>query len=110
MSKSVNYFDYIKKVRRNLLAANEDGITQHMLNQKVRTKIFGADDLLYLLEEWERRNWVQKFRARINSRHPSILWRATTLLRDDFSVAIEGNLPIEQTDQSVSKVQGVSPS
>lgn len=97
MSKQVNYFDYIKKVRRTLLAANIDGLTQHQLNQKVRTKIFGADDLIYLLEEWEKRNWVQKFRVRQNSHHPSILWRATELLRDDFSVSVDGELPTAQT-------------
>jgi hypothetical protein len=103
MVKQVDHFQYISKVRRYLLGAGEQGISQSELNQKVRTRIYGADDLLELLEEWEKRSWVQKFRVKRGSRAVAYIWRATTLLRDDFSVPIEGKLPIAaETDQSVS--------
>lgn len=90
--RHVNHYQYVQKVRHALLAAGEEGITQHNLNQKTRTKIFTSTDLDLVLEEFRTRKWVEEFRVRRLTKHRTIIWRATTLLRDDWSPMIDGKL------------------
>lgn len=94
--KYANHYSYISKVRLILLGSGTQGISQHDLNQKTRTKIFQTEHLLDLLEEWEKRQWVQKFRVRGHTGHAKMTWRATTKLRDDWSsLEIDGELPTQ---------------
>lgn len=79
-----------------MLASGTQGISQHDLNQATRTKIFQTEHLLDLLDEWERREWVQRFRVKGVSGWPKIMWRATTKLRDEWSsLQIDGELPTQ---------------
>lgn len=91
--RHVNHFQYVQKIRHALLAAGEEGITQHNLNQKTRTKIFTSTDLDLVLEGFKQRRWVEEFRVRRLTKHRIIMWRATTLLRDDWQPMVEGELP-----------------
>lgn len=85
---------FMAKIREILLGRGTQGIGQNDLNQLVRTKIFTRDDMNTILEEWEGRGWVQKFVSTGMSKHPKIIWRATTLLRDEWSsLHIDGELP-----------------
>lgn len=95
--KYANHFNYLTKLRHTLLAAGTQGLSQHDLNQKTRTKIFQKDDMLAALLEWENRDWVQRFKVTGISKHPKTMWRATTKLRDEWSsLHIDGELPTEQ--------------
>lgn len=80
-----NHMQFMEKLRLKLLAAGLTGISQHDINQTTRTKIFNRDDILEVLEEWEHRGWTQRFKVTGFSKHPKIMWRATTLLRDNWS-------------------------
>lgn len=85
---------YMRKVRTLLLAAGRVGVSQYELNQKTRTKFFHLVDLLQILDEWENRQWVQKFKMRVNGKRPTIMWRATTELVAGFAnVHLKGISP-----------------
>jgi hypothetical protein len=84
--KYANHFNYIQKVRSILIQAGTQGINQHELNQRTRTKVFQRDDLMAILLEWKGRGWVQSFRVKGISRHPRTVWRATNKLRDDWAM------------------------
>lgn len=97
--KYANHGNYLNKIRHVLLSAGTQGISQHMLNQLTRTKIFQTDDLLEALNEWENRHWVQAFKVKGLSKHPKTMWRATTKLRDEWSnLIIDGELPTVAVD------------
>lgn len=83
--KFANHMRFMNKVRHKLLAAGLEGISQNDLHQQVRTRVFQGDDLMEILYEWESRGWVQSFRVKGLSRHPKMMWRATTLLRDKYN-------------------------
>jgi hypothetical protein len=92
--KFASHGGYLNKLRLVLLGAGTQGISQHDLNQKTRTKIFQSEDLSAALMEWESRGWVQSFKMTGLSKHPKTIWRATTKLRDDWSsLVIDGDLP-----------------
>lgn len=92
--KFANHGNFLAKLRHVLLAAGTQGLSQHELNQKTRTKIFQKDDMMAALTEWENRHWVQCFKMTGISRHPKTMWRATTKLRDEWSsLVIDGELP-----------------
>lgn len=85
---------YMKKIRTLLLAAGRIGVSQYDLNQKTRTKFFALNDLLQVLNEWENRQWVQKFKMRVNGKRPTTMWRATTELVAGFAnVHLKGVTP-----------------
>ena len=86
MAKFANHFNYISRVRNELLLAGTTGIGQHDLNQKTRTKIFQRDDMMAILLEWKARGWVQSFKIKGMSKHPKTYWRATTKLRDEWAM------------------------
>lgn len=85
MAKYANHYQYISKLRHILLASGTQGISQHELNQRSRTKVFTREHMLDTLEEWRLRDWVQAFKFAGLSKHPKTMWRATTRLRDDWS-------------------------
>ena len=92
--KYANHGNYLSKLRHVLLSAGTQGLSQHMLNQLTRTKVFQTDDMMEALQEWENRYWVQSFKVKGLSKHPKTMWRATTKLRDEWSsLVIDGELP-----------------
>lgn len=93
--KYANHGNFTKKLRLILLGAGTTGVAQHILNQKTRTKIFQRDQMVEILDEWQIRGWVQKFVVVGLSKHPKVVWRATTKLRDEWSsLQISGELPV----------------
>src|SRR6266403_4565278 len=94
MANFVNQHRYTAKVRRTLLGAGVQGIGQYNLNQAVRTRYFNVDDLLLILNEWERRQWVQSFKINKLAKRPTTIWRATVLLRDEwYKITFDKPLP-----------------
>lgn len=81
---TVSYLRYAEAVRRALLAAGVDGISQYHLNQKVRTRHFNANHLDELLLDWKIKHWVDKFYDPHNSKRPVTIWRATELLKTEW--------------------------
>lgn len=87
-----DYYRYVNRVRNILLGAGEEGITQHELNQKVRTPSWTVTPLYDLLTLWESKQYVQSFTIRpVGSTRNAKLWRATTKLRDEWSTLTEFN-------------------
>jgi hypothetical protein len=84
--KYPSHWRYVCKVRQLLLGAGERGISFHDLNQLTRTKVFDQDDLREILNEWLLREWLQSFVVSTGARgRKPTIWRATTLLRDEWS-------------------------
>ena len=75
---------YAEKVREVLLAADINGISQHELNQRTRTHLFGASDLAQLLDDWRHKRWVDLFVNPHNTKRPVKIWRASKLLLQDW--------------------------
>jgi hypothetical protein len=98
--KYPSHWRYIQKVRQVLLGRGERGIKFHDLNQLTRTKVFKQDDLRELLIAWKLREWVQSFLVTGQRGRAPTIWRATTLLRDDWS-----SLNIPATDAVVDDVE-----
>ena len=91
---NANHQRYMNKIRSLLLGANREGISQYDLNQATRTKHFNVSAMLQILEEWERKQWVQSFKVRIYGKRPTTMWRATTLLVEGFqNVHLRGITP-----------------
>ena|SRR5882672_312283 len=97
--KYPSHWRYIQKVRQVLLGRGERGIKFHDLNQLTRTKVFKQDDLRELLIAWKLRDWVQSFLITGQRGRVPTIWRATTLLRDNWSSL---NIPV--TDAVVDDV------
>lgn len=94
MAMTVNHNRYMLKIRQLLLGAGKKGMSQYELNQKTRTKHFKLPDMLQILEEWERKQWVQRFQIRVNGTKKTITWRATTELVAGFqNVHLRGITP-----------------
>lgn len=99
MANFANHHRYMSKIRTILLGAGIEGISQYHLNQKVRTKFFDVNDLNLILDEWEKREWVQKFKMNKWAKRPTVIWRATTKLRDEWnSITFDKPLPTEPVE------------
>lgn len=85
MPNFANHHRYMVKVRQLLLGAGIEGISQYNLNQAVRTRAFNVEDLMLILNEWEKREWVQQFKMKLWAKRPTTIWRATTKLRDEWN-------------------------
>lgn len=82
----IDHHRFCVKVRRLLLAMGEKGITQNDLYHRTKTTFFKGQELNDLLTAWEGRGWVQCFKVRfVGSKKPSIVWRATVRLRDEWN-------------------------
>lgn len=76
-----------QKIRLKLLARGLDGISRTELYQQTRTKVFKAEDLDVILEQWILRGWVERFIVPGNGKIPQTLYRATQDLRDQWANA-----------------------
>ncbi len=91
---NIDHSRYTNKIRQLLLGAGRVGISQYDLNQRTRTKFFKLPDMLQILEDWEARQWVQKFQIRVNGTRKTTMWRATTELVAGFqNVHLRGVTP-----------------
>lgn len=92
------------KIRTLLLGAGLDGVTQYDLNQATRTRTFNSTSLLQVLEEWEGKKWVQRFKTHIYGKRRTTVWRATKLLQAEFAnVHLRGvtpDVPLEKQSPS----------
>lgn len=88
-------FRYLERIRNILLARQDRGIGQHQLNQKVRVPKSqhhdgtSAADLRQVLHNWHERRWVDRFEVTPYGQKPEQRWRATTLLRDEWHIALK---------------------
>lgn len=97
--KHANIVRYSLKIRQLLLGAGQKGIGQWELNQKTRTKVFNTSDMLMILKEWEAKKWVDSHQVIVlGSKRPTTIWRATTLLRDDWNKYLNQSRSV--TDQA----------
>jgi len=105
--KYPNHFKYITKIRLKLLAAGITGISRNDLNQATRTKYFQGSHMKETIDEWIAKGWVESFEVQgKKSRHPETIYRATTLLRDEWGkIMLEQELPREsKSDQDASQL------
>lgn len=103
MAKFASKHQFATKIRRLLLGAGIDGITKYHLNQKVRTRFFSVTDLDEILNEWEKRGWVQQFKVHKWTKRPITIWRATTLLADEWNnITFDKPLPTEDVEEAIS--------
>jgi hypothetical protein len=102
MTNKASKYRYTQKLRHILLGAGLEGISQFHLNQKSRTRIFSVSDMMEVLEEWESREWVQKFKTQLFAKRPTTIWRATTKLRDEWStIHFDRPLPTEPVAEEI---------
>lgn len=77
---------YATRVRACLLAAGLVGIDQRSLHQKSRTPSYKIKHLLFLLESWKQRRWVDKYTNPTN--RDQTIYRATQLLHDEWFIVL----------------------
>ncbi len=100
MTKFANHFSYQQKIRRVLLGAGLAGISRSKLNQKTRTRVFSAPQLIEIIDGWRAKGWVEVFMVP-NQYRDETIYRATTALRDEFSsFSVEGELPTGPSSDS----------